>query len=58
MRPQYDFRGAQRGATAARYAEGSNMVVIDADLLDLFPNSETVNQALRAFASVMRRRAG
>src|SRR5204863_6221748 len=24
MRPEYDFRGAIRGATAARYAEGTN----------------------------------
>ncbi len=29
MRPEYDFAQAVRGATAARYAEGANLVQID-----------------------------
>lgn len=58
LRPEYDFSGAQRGVTAKRYAVGSNVMVIDADLLDVFPDGEAVNQALRAFATVLRRRAG
>ncbi len=28
MRPEYDFSDAVRGVTAARYAEGTNVVVI------------------------------
>lgn len=58
MRPEYDFSGAQRGITAQRYAEGSNVMVIDPDLLDVFPDGGSVNQALRAFATVLRSRAG
>lgn len=54
MRPEYDFSGAERGVTAARYAEGSNVVVIDADVRDVFPNAASVNDALRALAPLLR----
>jgi len=56
MRPEYDFTGAVRGATAARYARGANVAVIDPDVLDVFPDSATVNQALRALAQILRQR--
>ena len=54
IRPEYDFSRAARGATAARYAEGRNVVVIDPDVLDVFPNGASVNEALRALAPVLR----
>ena len=54
MRPEYDFSRAVRGATAARYAQGANVVVIDPDVLDVFPNGPSVNEALRALAPVLR----
>jgi hypothetical protein len=54
MRPEYDFSAAVRGATAARYAQGTNVAVIDPDVLDVFPDGPTVNQALRALAPVLR----
>ena len=56
MRPEYDFSRAVRGATAARYALGTNVVVIDPDVLDVFPDAEAVNETLRALAPVMRKR--
>jgi hypothetical protein len=56
MRPEYDFSRAVRGATAARYAQGTNIAVIDPGVLDVFPDSETVNEALRALAPVLRKR--
>ena len=55
MRPEYDFSKAVRGVTAHRYAEGANVVVIAPDLLDVFPDAETVNDALRALAPMLRR---
>jgi hypothetical protein len=55
IRPEYDFSRAVRGATAARYAEGANVVVIDPDVLDVFPDGLAVNEALRALAPVIRR---
>jgi hypothetical protein len=56
MRPEYDFSDAVRGATAARYAQGANVVVIDPDVLDVFPDGPAVNEALRALAPVIRQR--
>jgi hypothetical protein len=55
MRPEYDFSRAVRGITAARYVEGTNVVVIDPDVLDVFPDGQSVNEALRALAPVIRR---
>ena len=55
MRAEYDFSKGVRGATARRYAEGSNVVVIDPDLQSLFPTSEAVNEALRSLASIAKR---
>lgn len=54
MRPEYDFSGAKRGVTAARYAEGANVVVIDPEILDVFPDGNAVNESLRALAPVIR----
>ncbi len=56
MRPEYDFSGEVRGVTAARYSQGVNMVVIDPEVLDVFPDGVTVNEALRALAPVLRHR--
>jgi hypothetical protein len=62
MRDEYDFspealRKGIRGQFAARYAEGVNLVPIDPDLREIFPDAEAVNQALRALASVIRARS-
>ncbi len=54
MRPEYDFSHAVRGVTAARYAEGANVVVIDPEVVDVFPDGSAVNQALRALAPIIR----
>jgi hypothetical protein len=54
MRAEYDFSAAVRGGTAARYAQGSNIAVIDPEVLDVFPDGVTVNQTLRALAPVRR----
>lgn len=54
MRPEYDFSKGVRGVTAARYAQGTNIAVIDPQVLDVFPDADTVNRALRALAPVLR----
>jgi hypothetical protein len=54
MRPEYDFSRAVRGATAARYAEGTNIVAVDPEVRDVFPDSSAVNEALRALAPLLR----
>jgi hypothetical protein len=47
LRPRYDFSKGVRGKYAARYSEGSNVVVLDPDVAAVFKTSEAVNQALR-----------
>jgi hypothetical protein len=43
-----------RGKYAARFAEGANVVVLDPDVAEVFTDSESVNQALRALAGIMQ----
>jgi len=56
LQPEYDFSNAVRGVTAKRYTEGTNVVVIPPDILDVFPDSASVAEALRALAPVLRHR--
>ncbi len=62
MRDHYDFTGGIRGKYAHRYAEGTNVVVLDPDVARFFPNREAVNDTLRAVAQIVkiqeRRRGG
>jgi hypothetical protein len=51
LRDEYDFRGGVRGKYASRYAEGSNVVVLDPDVAKAFPDAAAVNDALRELVS-------
>ena len=53
MRAEYDFSNAVRNPYAARYAAGSNIIVLEPDVAAQFPNSASVNEALRSLASVI-----
>ena len=55
MRDEYDFSTGVRGKYAARFAHGSNVVVLDPDVARAFPDSEAVNSALRALKEIARR---
>jgi hypothetical protein len=55
MRSEYDFSKGTRGKYSARYAKGSNIIVLDHELAKLFPDSKAVNDALRALADVADR---
>ena len=50
--PHYDFHGAVRGKYAARYREGTNVVLLEPDVAERFPDATAVNRALRALAEV------
>ena len=54
MRREYDFSTARRGKYAKRYREGGNIVMLDPDVSKAFPDSESVNQVLRAIAKVIQ----
>jgi len=53
MRAEYDFRGGVR-KYAERYAQGINVVLLDADVAEVFRDAESVNRALRALAGIIR----
>ncbi len=55
MRKEYDFSGGVRGKYAKRYAEGSNVVVLEPDVARLYPDAKSVNRALRAIAKAAPR---
>ncbi|MDW7712327.1 MAG: hypothetical protein SCH98_17815 [Deferrisomatales bacterium] len=51
---EYDFSGRIRGKYAERYAEGTNVVVIDPDLTEYFPDHDAVNGALRSLVQIIK----
>jgi hypothetical protein len=55
MRPEYDFAGGVRGKYVARYRRGTNVVLIDPALAEAFPDSKSVNDALRELLAVATR---
>jgi urate oxidase len=56
MLREYDFSKGIRGKYARRYAQGSNVVVLEPDVAKVFPNAEAVNSSLRSLAEIIRRR--
>ena len=54
MRAEYDFSNAVRGKYADRFAEGSNVIVLDADVAEVFNDAAAVNSALRLLAEAAR----
>ena len=51
IREYYDFSKGVRGKYADRFAKGSNVVVLEPDVAKAFPDSESVNRALRKFVT-------
>jgi hypothetical protein len=47
MEPEYDFSDGVPNPYAARFREGATQVVLDADVSAAFPDSQSVNEALR-----------
>ena len=56
MLTEYDFSGGVRGKYSARYARGTNLVLLEPDVAKFFPTAEDVNTSLRALAGILRRR--
>ena len=57
LRGEYDMRSlkhAVRGKYQRRAAAGSNVVLLDADVAEVFPTAEAVNDALRLLLTVAR----
>jgi len=54
MREEYDFSAGLRGKYAGRFAEGSNVIVLDPDVAEVFGDTKAVNEALRLLARSAR----
>jgi hypothetical protein len=53
LRQEYDLsrlKGGVRGKYYRRAIAGTNLVLVEPDLLNVFPDSEAVNRALRVLA--------
>jgi hypothetical protein len=60
MLPEYNaelLRRGVRGKYVQRFRERTNVIVLDPDVAAAFPDSETVNAALRALLEIARRQA-
>lgn len=59
LRPEYEFSQMPgvRGKYAKRYEQGANIVRLDPDVAEFFPDSGSVNRALRVLADLARREA-
>jgi hypothetical protein len=55
MLEEYDFSKGIRGKYAQKYSKGTNVVVIDPDVSKFFPDHDSVNQALRSLADIIKR---
>jgi hypothetical protein len=51
LRPEYDLKtllkGGERGKYVERYKAGTNLVLLDPDIAQAFPDERAVNEALR-----------
>lgn len=54
-RPSLDFSKGVRGKYPSLMKQGTNIVLIAPDLLDTFPDSESVNEALRSLKKIATR---
>ncbi|HVA46759.1 MAG TPA: hypothetical protein VNH11_10380 [Pirellulales bacterium] len=55
MLDEYDFSQGVRGKYAKRYAEGTNVVLLDPDVAEVFRDSQTVNDVLRTLARLVKK---
>ena len=53
MLDEYDFSDGVRGKYAARYQAGTNLIRLDPDVAEMFPDAKSVNEALRALGKII-----
>jgi len=61
LRPEYDLtrlKGGVRGKYYPRATAGSNLVLLEPDVARAFPDSNSVNRALRLLQDVAAKSAG
>ena len=53
MLDEYDFSDGVRGKYARRYYADKNLIRLDDDVVEMFPDAKSVNEALRALGKII-----
>lgn len=54
MRNEYDFSSGVRGKHHEVYRQGTNLILLEPDVAEVFKDSATVNFALRTLVNIAR----
>ena len=57
LRAEYDLsqlKGGVRGKYAERYKAGTNLVLLEPDVAEVFPDDKSVNEALRLLIKIAK----
>ena len=57
LRDEYDFSAGVRGKHHEAYRRGTNVVLLDPDVAEIFKDSTAVNTALRLLVTLAREQA-
>lgn len=57
LQPEYDFSGGVRGKHHEAFAKGTNIVLLDQDVAEVFKDSAAVNEALRLLMRLAKEQA-
>lgn len=52
MRNEYDFSKAVKGKYSERFKESANLIVLEPEVAKAFPDSKSVNEALRSLIQI------
>jgi hypothetical protein len=56
MRAEYDFSKGVRGKYAHQFKQGTNVIVLAPEIAEVFPDSASVNDALKALVRIANRK--
>ena len=54
MRANYSFKGGQRGRYAHLFPQKPHLIVLSPDMAAVFPDSDSVNEALRTLVKAVQ----
>jgi len=56
MREEYDFSGGVVGKYARAYEKGTNLILLDHDVAEIFSDAKSANAALRSLIRIAAKR--
>ena len=55
IRPEYDFSKSIKGKHHKAYRQGTNIVLLETDVAEVFKDSKSVNHALRMLMDIAKK---